>query len=188
MQVSDAIYQQQGKAVERVASYLRRLAPPKRTPLYRGWLIEPEKIVRGKIVARDRLPISFTRDRNVACFFADPRATISAFLAQMRPRSRGYVMKLTGWGATQVLWTYEWNDKIPAPGWGGSMTLSSLTSLSVPGRLELGPGDARIVDSNIRSQKEVILKPLPTSATTTLEPLADADCPPTAALNARYAG
>ena len=47
MRVSDAIYQQKGKAVDRVATYLRRVAPPKQTPLYRGWLIEPEKVEAG---------------------------------------------------------------------------------------------------------------------------------------------
>jgi hypothetical protein len=188
MNVADAIYQQKGRSVDRVASYLSRVAPPKRTPLYRGWMIEPEKVVAGKIAVEHKIPISFSRDRNIACFFADPRTTISAFISQMRPRARGYVMKLTGWTASQVIWTYEWNDKIPAPGWGSGMaTLSSITSITIP-QADLSLHDVRVIDSNIRSQKELILKPLPRTAKTTLTPLSKADCPPTAALNARYAG
>lgn len=188
MNVADSIYQQKGRGVDRVASYLARAAPPKKTPLYRGWLIEPEKVVGGKIAVEHKIPIPFTRDRGVACFFADPRATISAFLSQMRPRARGYVMRLTGWTASQVIWTYEWNAHVPAPGWGrGMATLSSITSVTIP-QAGLTPHDIRVIDSNIRSQKELILKPLPRTAKTTLTALSETDCPPTAALNARYAG
>jgi hypothetical protein len=187
MNVADSIYQQKGQAIDGVAAYLRRAAPPKKGPLYRGWMIEPEKVVAGKIAVDHPIPISFSRDRGVACFFADPRTTISAFISQLRPRARGYVMRLTGWNASQVLWTYEWNDQVPAPGWGG-MPLGSITALALPGKLSLSEHDTRVVDRNVREQKEVILKPLPKSAKTQLEPLAKADCPPTGVLNARYAG
>jgi len=180
MNVSDSIYQQKEAAVERVAAHLRAARPLKRTPLYRGWLVEPEKVSGGRILVEHDIPISFSHDRGVACFFADPRSMISDFLAARRPRARGYVMTLTDWSPSQVLWAYEWDGHIPTgyPGFTMELVAGSIQGIDA--------GAKRAIESNLRSQKELILKPLSASAKTKLEPLDDADCPPTGELNRRY--
>jgi len=180
MNVSDSIYQQKGAAVERVAAFLRQNHSLKQAPLYRGWIIEPEKVVQGRILVEHPIPLSFTHDRGVACFFADPRTMISDFIAARRPRARGYMMTLTGWNSSQVLWSYEWDGVIP--------TYSSLTSFGVKG---IGVNELHAIDSNLKTQKELILKPLGAGAgagagKTTLEPIEDALCPSTDELNRRY--
>jgi hypothetical protein len=182
MNVSDSIYQQKGASIERVATYLRQRHPPRRKPLYRGWIVEPEKVVGGKIRVDHQIPISFTHDRDVACFFADPKTMISDFLMTMRPRARGYVMTLADWNASQVLWTYEWAEKVPAR---GGFTYPSITSLQIPGVDSAG---RRAIESNLETQQEVILKPLPGNAKTTLTPLEQSDCPSTSDLDRRYGG
>lgn len=179
MNVSDSIYQQKGAVVERVAAALRQTQPLKRTPLYRGWLVEPEKVFGGHILVEHDIPISFSRDRGVACFFADPKSMISDFLAARRPRARGYVMTLTGWSPSEVLWSYEWAGSIPWP----EGFKSALTSFGVRG---IDSAAIRNIESNLRSQKELILKPLAAGAKTKLEPLGAADCPPTSELDRRY--
>jgi hypothetical protein len=181
MNVSDRLYQQKGAVIERVAAFLRDRSPPKRTPLYRGWMAEPEKIVQGQILTEHQIPLSFTRDRDVACFFADPKSMISDFIAQMRPRARGYVMTLTGWSPSDVLWSYEWDGKIPS-NFDAYMGMD-LTAFGIGG---ISSQDNRAVGSNLKTQKELIMKPLSSAAKTTLVPLADAGCPPTRDLNARF--
>jgi hypothetical protein len=182
MNVADSLYQQKNVHIERVAGYLQQRHPPKQKPLYRGWIVEPEKVVGNKIRVDHQIPMSFTHDRGVACFFADPKTMISDFLMTMRPRARGYVMKLTGWNASQVLWTYEWQGKIPS---GFRAITTSLTTMSVQG---IKYSDHQTIESNLKTQKEVILKPLPENAKTTLTPLAQADCPSTSDLDRRYGG
>jgi hypothetical protein len=182
MDQADALMRQEGARVRKMARYFSRKVPPDTGPLYRGWLVEPER-VSGSWVEPDYdyQFMSFTSEYDVACLFADPRSAMSSFVAAHRPTARGFVMEYADPDQGDVLWTYKWE---PMPFDKGRL-------ISVPALIGSKPGfeqQAQIVQQNIANQREVVMLPIQRDAEATMTPIERADCPPTEELERTYGG
>jgi len=177
MSEADSVMESYGPEVRRVARVLRKRKPVRARRLYRGVLLEPEELSDGVLHQNEELRfVSFSEDRNVACWFADPASIMSGYVAQIRPRARGYVMAYSP-RANDVLFHHSWRRiRIPTVG-----------EVDIACQARRYPRIAPIVDQlewALETQKEVIVKPLRRGEPVVAHELSG--CPPTDELDAAY--
>jgi hypothetical protein len=166
-------------AIERVAKFIRSVRKTKLQPVYRGVVLTPQEAAGGRMrpvgdYAKVSF-VSFSEDRDVACWFADPKSTMSITLTtQKGPEAAGYLIERTP-NEDEVLWHYTWADRLPMPG---------LAGRHVADLARGHPHMAHVVGlrQSIERQKEVILRP----AKDGYEVLRAVGCPPTDELDRRF--
>lgn len=184
---ADAIFHQHEQEIEKVAKHFRSKIPPKQRTLYRGLMLEPEHL-EGATTPEARAKrhlqypdagkfVSFSTDKDVACFFADPKTQMSMVISARRPRAQGYLLTLTKPDTSRVLWTYEW-AKMPVGD-------KRLDFVSVILRSNLA-SRAPVIHRNLGEQCEVITRLLRPTDQMKLVPLGEAACPPTRDLDRRF--
>lgn len=110
---SDAIYKEYEKNIDKFASHIMTLYPPKFKTIYRGILLEPKEIHNEKVKPLNHIKsISFTEDLDIALDFANPGSWMSKFVLSMRPESKGYIIEQEP-DATTILFHHGWYDKLP---------------------------------------------------------------------------
>lgn len=142
---ADALMRVAGTSIQRVAGVLRQKHPIEDKPLYRGALLDPSAPFKPD----SRTFWSFSEDRDVACWFGHPKSMISEPLAASNPSLCGFVFTLpqTPW---RVLFHYSWATKA----FGGFTQFARLHPF-------IGEEGARQIAWSLRTQKEVIIEPLP---------------------------
>src|SRR5579884_515040 len=142
---ADGIMQEYGSDIREVVRQLQRRHAPMMRTIYRGVLVEPEELVDGKLPPDPRLTfVSFSEDRDVACWFADPESFVSGFVKQQRPRVQGFVIEHKP-KLEDILFHYSWGLAFPLPD-GRKEPLSVFA--------QMHPDiDVRQFDWNLRTQK-----------------------------------
>jgi hypothetical protein len=172
---ADALMREHGKPIRSMAKKLvKRFGVPKR-PIYRGVVLDPGEAPGGLLPANDYTFVSWSEDRDVACWFADRDSVISGFVRMIRPQISGWIAE--SWpDPKRVLFHWSWAPKFPAPHGEVTIPLWKLSQLHpdmIPAQVEWA----------MKSQREVILrqdgKPIK------VRPFADMKCPPTAELDGR---
>lgn len=146
---ADAMLRAAGHPIKRVASFLRDTVPFESKPIYRGMLLDP-----GKPFELDpRLTfMSWSEDRDVAAWFANPHTFISQPLGEVHDATlRGYVAA-TAAPLSGVLWHHSWVEVF-----GGVETLADL-ALRHP---FMGAEGRRQIAWSLATQFEVITVPMP---------------------------
>lgn len=144
---ADGLMIRHGEAVHRVAEYLAARKPIPSIALYRGMLIEPDTDVRAE---PQYTFVSWSEDRDVACWFAARTSYISAPLVEHYPRACGVMLHLPAERKRRVLFHHSW-----ASGWAGFAALHP----------HMGVEGARQIEWSLRTQREVITAPLVESPT-----------------------
>ena len=179
MQEADTIMRGLGGGVRRVAVYLQAARPPTLRPLWRGLLLEPKDVLPGGYVEHDPqfTFLSWTEDRDVACFFGDPGTTISGDVAAQKPTARGYLAHDPAPTLRRVLFHHTWRV-FPLPGRGPT----DLAQIAVahPQLVGLGPQ----IEHYLATQSEVIVDAPPAGTRWKLED--PAGCPPRRELDVRF--
>lgn len=176
MAEADGIMEQYGPDIYDVVRYFQKKRPPTIRCLFRGVLVEPEVIVASTLPPEPRVTfVSFSEDRNVACWFADVESFVSGYVKQQRPRVEGFVIEHTP-KLEDILFHYSWGLAFPLPD-GRRAPLSVFAQMH-------SDIDVRQFDWNLRTQKEVILKPFARALPVT--PHADWSCPPSEELDNRF--
>jgi len=199
---ADAVMRQRGDAVRSMAMWLRTGAPGWPGPgqalaayaekvtgatLWRGLLLEPEKIKRKTKKGRSLRVLqpdpqltflSFSFDRDVACWFADRESVISGYVAQQRPKATGWLARYDKARPRQILWISAW-DAIPLPDGSGRAIPLAAAAAQYPGL----PADQ--FAWNLQTQREVILDAEGIGPLVVEKP--GDSCPPTAELDRRLA-
>ncbi len=140
MAEADDLMRKAAAGIKRVASLLDFRFPVRASALYRGMLVDPAT----PIVADHRYTfISWSEDRDVACWFASPGSVISRPLADSNARLRGVVLELAK--PTSVLLHHSW-----ASDW-------DRLALRHP---HMGEEGARQIRWSLATQREVITLPL----------------------------
>lgn len=159
----------EGAGIRAVARYFQRTKRPRIRTLYRGLLLDPEQIEDQAITQDpDVTFVSFSEDRDVACWFADPSSTMSSFVKMRRPRVEGWIMEYRP-KLANILFHHSWNP-IAIPGMG---------ELYLEQAAEMHPEIVEVADQlawNLQTQSEVIVRPL--KAGTAVEAYELSDCPP----------
>lgn len=169
---ADDLLERHGAAVHRVADYLAKEMPIAPSPLYRGMLVD------GPVAADPRYKfLSWSDDRDVACWFASPGTVISGYVLEHRPSVRGVVLELPS-SAAKVLFHHSWTSA-----WeGGGAAAFARLAMRHP---HMGVDGARQIAWSLHTQREVITAPLavlpPAAEIATLNPL------PPAELDRRFA-
>ena|GEM_PF-2544653 len=178
---ADALMRQHKKPIERMAKKLRKkLGCPVRT-IYRGLLIEPSEVPPDRMLPPDPTPtfVSFSEDKDVACWFASRDTMMAGAVTERRPDVVGWLMETVP-KRDDVLFHWSWASKFPGP------------SVERPRAIPLWllaahhPHMADKVDQvkwNVETQKEVILKKVKRKLKVVARE--DASCPPTAELDER---
>lgn len=168
---ADQVMAQHRRTIYRAAEHLRKACPPPVRKLYRGLLLEPELVKNGFVQPHPYAveSVSFTEDRNVACYFADPQTIMSGFVKQIRPRVLGYIAELTP-RPSSILWHYAWNP------------IARRIDVHEVARQHPLIEDSAQFDHIFRTQREVILKPL--TKPLRVQPLDD--CPDATDLDNRF--
>lgn len=140
MAEADDLMRRFGDGIKRVAAVLAARFPLRPSSLYRGMLVDPATPVTpdGRYTF-----VSWSEDRDVACWFASPESEISRPLAAHNPRLRGVVLELTR--PERVLFHHSW-----AVGW-------ERLAVAHP---HMGDEGARQIGWSLRTQREVITAPL----------------------------
>ncbi len=173
MNEADGLMRSYGTQIRKVAKWLRAEQPIKPRKLYRGILIEPERVVGGKLAPDPRLTFaSYSADRDVACWFGLPDTYVSGFVKAQRPSVRGYVTETTP-RLEDVLFHHSWSS---FPIFGRRVPLAVLAQ-------QFPDLDARQVDWNLRTQKEWILEPV--KKPFSVKPIAALSCPSARELDAK---
>jgi hypothetical protein len=172
---ADAILAEHRAQVLEVAAVLREMLAVEARRLYRGLLLDPEQTAGGILQPDPELEfLSWTEDRDVACWFADPESAVSGNIRESRPGIEGFLVEHLP-DPAEILFHHTWGARFPLPG-GRLGALSELAALH-----ELV--DAREFEWNLTTQKEVITLPLRAPVL-----LVDrGDCPDTRTLDARFA-
>lgn len=172
---ADGVLSKYKKEIYSVARFLQETFSAPKKLLYRGVLLAPNE-VRGGVVKPDLnyRSVSFTEDRDVACFFADPRSSVSSYVTKIRPGVSGYIAEYRP-ALREILFHHGWQP-LPAP-WGESK-LADLAHA----HLVVGP-QAFQVDWSLRTQAEVITKPIRIPLRVT--PIEDSRCADTSVLEQR---
>lgn len=178
MSQADAVLRAHKPQVMKVVRKLHKLCPVTPKTVYRGMMLEPEHVTDGKVgkdPVVDAQFVSYSEDRDIACWFSDRDSFMNSIGIGMRvdmARAQGYIVTAKP-KRSDILFHWSWGLRFP---WmGGPTTLGTLASLhfGLPG-----------LDNTIQTQREVMLqpsdKPLPA------EPYASPPCPPTTALDARF--
>jgi hypothetical protein len=169
MSQADGIFSTYPTEVRRTARKLRAKLGVPDEPLYRGVLLEPELVSSGPVPAhRPGEQISFSSwstSRDVACYFADRGSVMAGAVMMLRPRVRGYVLKIDQAVKSKVLWHYSWADRLPSPDGKHQTNLFNLVgpSLHILARAIHGQPQppeyvAHQLAWNLRTQREVILQ------------------------------
>jgi hypothetical protein len=174
-QEGDDLMRREGSGIRSVAKHLLKIRKPRITTLYRGLLLNPEES-EDRIIEQDPhlTYVSFSENRDVACWFADPDSTMSGLVKEIRPDVEGWVMEYTP-KLSDILFHYSW-DPLPLPG-GRDLYLEEAASMH-----------PHIAEDqlawNLHSQSEVITKPL--RAGTPIEAHELSNCPPTRELDREF--
>jgi len=175
---ADSIMVQHGDSVRRVAKALSKLMPVPQRTLWRGLLLEAHEVVDGYVQPRvEHQFLSFSEDRDVACWFADRQSVMSGVVAQLRPQTTGWLTELKP-PHKDVLFHWSWAPRFPVAG-----QVGPLWALA-----RMHPDLSRVADQTekaMRGQKEVILDSRGAKALKVV-PHEGAGCPPTAALDQRF--
>ena len=175
---ADSIMVQHGDSVRRVAKALSKLMPVPQRTLWRGLLLEAHEVVDGYVQPRvEHQFLSFSEDRDVACWFADRQSVMSGVVAQLRPQTTGWLTELKP-PHKDVLFHWSWAPRFPVAG-----QVGPLWALA-----RMHPDLSRVADQTekaMRGQKEVILDSRGAKALKVV-PHESAGCPPTAALDQRF--
>lgn len=145
MREADQIMNQYRSSIHAAARDLMSQRPIYPVELYRGVLVEKNKIVNGKLPKIDMLTfVSFSEDMAVACWFGYPGSKMSAFLLQENPNLAGFIARHTP-NREDILFHYSWALEL--------------------GLIGLAAHHPHVEDPlqfqwNLKTQKEVILKPL----------------------------
>lgn len=140
---ADQLMRVAGTNIQRVAGVLRQKHPIEPKPIYRGMLLDPDQHFEldGRLTF-----LSWSEDRDVACWFADPRSTISAPLAESNPKLRGHLVTLAA--STRVLFHHSW-----AQAFGNLATLALMHPF-------MGEEGRRQIEWSLQTQQEVITGPI----------------------------
>ena len=175
LQEADGIASQHGASIYRVAAALQKSNRQPLRRLYRGILLEPHEIKVGGVVDPQMgvQSVSFTEDRDVACYFGLPDTIMSGFVKQQRPLVEGYLAEHMP-QRSEILWHYRWNP----------ITVKN-RSIDVRTAARSHPlvADPFQFDFVFDTQKEVIVKPL--IAPLSVTPIADT-CPDPRELDRRF--
>lgn len=167
--VADNLMKDKGAAIRAVARYYQKTKRPRRRTLYRGLLLEPEQVEEGLINQDpDVTFVSFSEDRDVACWFADPSSTMSSFVKMQRPDVEGWIMEYLP-KLSDILFHHTWNP-ILIPG-RGELYLQQAATM----HRDIIPVADQLA-WNLETQSEVIVKPL--GSGTAVEAYELSDCPP----------
>ena len=141
---ADALMSMAGDEIRAVADRLAAQHPIAPKPLYRGMLLDPDKI----FAADPKLTFqSWSEDRDVALWFACPRSVVSEPLAATNPRLRGYLVDLSA-PQSRVLFHHGWAN-----------ALGGLAALALAHPL-MGAEGRRQIEWSLRTQREVITAPV----------------------------
>jgi len=178
LQGADAVASRYPAELEYVASALRNSHNQPLRKLYRGLLLEPYEAQTGVIFTRSTIEksVSFSEDRDVACYFADPETIMSGFVRQHRPQVEGYVAEYVP-QRQEIMWHYSWN---PFTYQGMKVDIRAAAR-----RHPASAHDPAQFDFVFGTQKEVILQPLPAHIPLPVTPIADT-CPDTYSLDRRF--
>ena len=170
------------QAIYSVARTMHELMPVDIKPIYRGLLIEKNKMRRGP----DGTPqigrkqgykfVSWSEDRDVACWFADPGSFMNAADMTGNIKGDGWMVEITP-RAEDILFHWTWGLNFPFNG--RRLTFNQLARMTRDPMLAFSDFD-RI----LRDQKEVMLKP----SDAVLDAIAhkDAGCPASDVLNNKF--
>lgn len=177
MSGADQLMQLYGDAIRRVAAKLHRLKPVDIKEVYRGLLVEPEGLGPGNAISKDpnNTFASFSEDKRVACWFADPNSAMSQFVRMTRPRVEGWVVNTTP-KKNDILFHWTWGLHFPF----GSR------EVGFDHFLRMHPEFQRLssIEVTMQSQKEVIL--LPSNEVFKAVAFKDVGCPTTAELDSLF--
>jgi hypothetical protein len=167
-QEADGLMREYGPSIRSVAKHFQKTRRPQDALLYRGLLLNPEESADRTIEQDPHLTyVSFSEDRDVACWFADTGSVMSSFVKQQRPDVEGWIMEYRP-RLSDILFHHSWNP-IPLPG-GGSLYLEDAAARHPDIQEDQ-------VAWNLQTQSEVITKPL--RAGTPIEAHELSNCPPT---------
>lgn len=177
MAEADSIMRKYSSEIKTVAAKMHNLMPRKINEIYRGLLIEPENLGPGNTISKDpnNTFASFSEDKQVACWFADPSSAMSQLVRMTRPRVRGWVVSTTP-KREDILFHWAWGLGFPL---GGRKVGFDVLMRSHPEFVTFSS-----LERSIRSQKEVIL--LPTEEIFTAVPVEKASCLSTSELDTRF--
>lgn len=174
---ADALMRSHRDAIRRMATWMGRGAPGAggdhhelraaserayRETLWRGLLLEPgvvrgvsEGAKQGEVeVDRGVEFVSFSLDRDVACWFADPRASVSGAVMQVRPTSQGWIAEFSGPRSPEGI-LFAGYREVPLPDRSGrAMPLAAAAHRMLPRE------QARQFEWNLQTQQEVIIDAL----------------------------
>jgi hypothetical protein len=179
---ADNLMRQHGPGIRRVAEHLRQTQPWTPSKLYRGLLLDPALVKKGK-VKRERDPartfLSFSEKEDVACWFADPRSIVSGFVAHQKPGARSYLATSKGGAKARgrMLWTHAWQTLVLP----GGRSLPLLAAANAHPEIDSGQ-----FWWNMTTQSEVVLEPA-ASDSFKVKKLDLDDCPDVDELDATYA-
>lgn len=156
---ADAIMKQHRAKIHAAARDLMAYAPIEPVEVYRGIVLN-EKHTRNGVLPSAGYPvtfISFSENPQVACFFGRTDTEMSAFLLKQDPHVKGYIAThLPRRG--EVLFHHHWVDVVPL-----------IRAASMHPHIE----DIHQFAWYVKTQEEVILKPLPQVS---IKPVEDFDC------------
>jgi hypothetical protein len=139
MAEADGMMRRYSASIERVAARFAERFPVAPAPIYRGMLLDPSEPLQ----LDPRLTfLSWSEDRDVACWFASPDSVISAPLTMCKPTLRGALLTLPE--PHRVLFHHTWGR-----GW-------ARLALAHP---HMGCDGARQIAWSLRTQREVITAP-----------------------------
>jgi hypothetical protein len=159
---ADGIIEQSNGGIKRSAKYISNLAKIKTGKIYRGILLEPNQMPEDQLVKA--IPsnnfVSFSEDKDVACWFGYKTSTISGYVSQIRPNVEGWIAEYTPKNS-EILFHYKW---IPAlnrlvemvTGAPSFLHLSSVMVQNVP---DMDALQASQIEWNLKTQKEVMIEP-----------------------------
>lgn len=179
MAEADALARQYRTVLYKFAADLQFKNRQPLNTLYRGLLLHPSEVVNGAVYTRPggEESVSFSEDRDVACYFALPGTIVSGYVAQQRPGVEGYIAEYLP-RRDEVLWHYKWNP-IAYKG--------RRFDVRVAARMHpMTAHDPAQFDLAFNTQKEVILKPFAPGVPLPVTPVEDT-CPDEADLDQRFA-
>lgn len=156
-QQADEFMRQHRGRINRVAAQLRSIMPPPLNLLYRGLLIEPEAVLGDKITGKYQAAeyASFTEDLDAACWFAGTKTYISQEAIKTIPKAIGWIATSTP-KVADILFHHTWQTHLNAE----HPNLFLVVAKAIAPQAKADPNNfVYQLQWNLKSQKEVILKP-----------------------------
>lgn len=154
---ADYLMRLAGDQIREVADQLEANHPITKRPLYRGVLLDPT------LGLGTHYPfVSWSEDREVARWFADPRSYISEPFLAYHPEARGYMLSIEA-PRSRVLFHHAWADAFFAP-------LGFLAYLHPL----MGAEGQRQIEWSLKTQREVITEPIEGLEAAPLDVVSDA--------------